>query len=101
MILQGCGELPERKRLYPTKPKKPAMPTDEAVSAIPGKGIAEQFRRIKKSTINTERNKVAHSRAYGPTREAAEQLSSEANELLPPLTFALKLHSDILCYWVR
>lgn len=79
-------------------PQKPNEPADAAVSAIPGKGIADQFLRIKKSTINTERNRVAHGRAYRPTRERAEQLLGDARRTLLPLTYALKLHSDIMYY---
>lgn len=79
-------------------PKKPSEPPDAAVSAIPGKGIADQFLKIKKSAINTERNQVAHGRAYRPKRERAEKLLSEARGTLVPLTYALRLHSDIMHY---
>lgn len=82
----------------PKKPNKPAEPADAAVRAIPGKGMAEQFLRIKKSKINTERNEVAHGRAYRPTRERAEELFSEACKTLLPMTYALKLHSNIIHY---
>lgn len=79
-------------------PRKPNEPSDADVGAIPGKGIADQFLRIKKSDINVERNQVAHGRAYRPKRERAEQLLSEARNTLLPLTYALKLHSEIMHY---
>lgn len=82
----------------PKKPNRPTEPSDEAIGAIPGKGIAEQFLRIKKSKINQERNEVAHGRAYRPTRERAEGLFSEACQTLLPMTYALKLHSNIMHY---
>lgn len=76
----------------------PQKPTVADVGNIPGRGIAEHFLRIKRSTINIERNKVAHKRAYRPNRECAEMLLVEARETLFPLAYALKIKSNIAHY---
>jgi hypothetical protein len=80
---------------------RPSDPKDAELEALNDRQLVDLLKALKRTPINTLRNRVVHKQAYRPTREEAEAALEEARSLLFPLTNRLDLYDDVNWYMRR
>ena len=93
--------LVEAAEIIKTLDCKSPCPKEGDLRAVSDTKVANLLINLKKTTVNTLRNKVVHKIAYRPTRAKAENAVEEARSILLPLTNCLDLHDDVHWYCGR